>query len=286
MVLPAGTSLPPLPHLLVLLAGVGAVGWLLRRERPAVTGSVVLALAPWMVVGAALHVLYQVGTLPGPVAPFFGTPAVYVTTAVVAGAVWLAAGALGGDEASGRVGGDEASGRIAGGRAARVLGGAGLVLALAAVALTLAVGGVVRVAVPLGALLAGVALGVGVWLVLGRLRPDDVETVGSVGLLVLCAHALDGVSTAAGVDVLGFGERSPASRAIMDVAAALPTAELLGVGWLFVLVKLAIAAAVVVLFADYVREEPAQGNALLGLIAAVGLGPGTHNLLLYAVASA
>ena len=236
MVLPAGTSLPPLPHLLVLLAGATAVGWLLRRERPPVTRAVVLALAPWMVAGAALHVLYQLGDVPAAVAPFLGTPAVYVSTAVLAGAVWLLAL------------------RLADSPAWR-LGTVGSGIAIASVGFTLTVGGVVRLAVPLAALVAGIALGAGVWLALGRLRPDDVGTVGSVGLLVLLAHALDGVTTAVGVDVLGFGERSPASRAIMDVAAALPTAEVLGVGWLFVIVKLVVAAAVVVLFADYVREE-------------------------------
>ena len=268
MVLPAGTSLPPLPHLLVLLVGVAAVGWLLRRERPAVTEAVVLALAPWMVAGAALHVLYQLGDVPAAVAPFLGTPAVYVSTAVLAGAVWLAARWSGTQQSS-----------------TRVLGGAGALLALAAVGATLAVGGLVRVAVPLAALGGGLALGAGVWVALGRLRPDDVGAVGYVGLLVLLAHALDGVSTAVGVDVLGFGERSPVSRAIMDVAAVLPTAEVLGVGWLFVTVKLVVAAAVVVLFAEYVREEPTQGYSLLGLVAAVGLGPASHNLLLYAVAT-
>ena len=102
---------------------------------------------------------------------------------------------------------------------------------------------------------------------------------------MIVSHALDGVSTAAGVDLLGFGERTPASRAIMEVAAALPTADLLGVGWLFVLVKVVVASAVVVLFAEYVREDPTPGYSLLGLIAAVGLGPASHNLLLYAVAS-
>ena len=251
MVLPAGTSVPPLPYLLVLLGGAAAVGWFQRRERPAVTADVVL---------------YQIGAAPTAVAPFLGTPAVYVSTAIVAGAVWLLA--LRSSDAP-----------------AFRLGVVGSGLLLVAVGFTLAVGGVERVAVPLGALVVGVALGVGAWLAVGRLRPDDVAATGYVGLLVVVAHALDGVSTAAGVDLLGFGERTPASRAIMEVAAALPTADLLGVGWLFVLVKVAVAAGVVVLFAEYVREDPTPGYALLGLIAAVGLGPASHNLLLYAVAS-
>lgn len=267
MVLPEGTTLPPLPHLVAILAGAAVVGALLRRERPAVTEAVVLALAPWMVAGASLHVLYQVGAVPAVVAPFLGTPAVYASTAVLAGATWLLAR------------------RYAAAPALR-LAVVGSGLAIAAVALALAVGGVVRLAVPLGALVVGAALGAAAWRGLRWLRPEAMAASGLVGLLVLVGHAVDGVATAAGVDLLGFGERTPAARIVMDVAGSLPTAELLGVGWLFVVVKLAVAAAVVVLFADYVREAPSTGYALLGLVAAVGLGPGLHNVLLFVVAAA
>jgi len=52
----------------------------------------------------------------------------------------------------------------------------------------------------------------------------------------------------------------------------------------FLLVKLAVASAVVWLFAEFVRETPAEGYMLLGLIAALGLGPAAHNLLLFTVA--
>ena len=264
-VLPEGSTIPPLANLLLLAVGVLVVGGLLWRERPAVTEAVVVALAPWMVFGAALHVLFQLGLVPAAVAPLLGTPSVYLTTAVLAGAVWLLA-------------------RRFSNAPERWLGGTGTALAVVAAAATLALGGVVRVAVPFGALVVGVALGLLVWWLLGRFRPEAVSTTGYVGLLVVVAHAVDGVTTAVGVDVLGFGERSPLSAAIMHAAGALPTASVLGVGWLFVLVKVAVAAAVVLLFAEYVREEPTVAFALLGLIAAVGLGPGANNLLLYALA--
>jgi len=58
-----------------------------------------------------------------------------------------------------------------------------------------------------------------------------------------------------------------------------------GEGWLFLLVKLAVASAVVWLFAGYIRETPGEGYLLLGFVAAVGLGPAAHNLLLFAVAA-
>ena len=59
----------------------------------------------------------------------------------------------------------------------------------------------------------------------------------------------------------------------------------LGDGWLFLLVKLVVATAVVWLFAAYVRETPAEGFLLLGFVAAMGLGPAAHNLLLFSVAA-
>jgi uncharacterized membrane protein len=121
------------------------------------------------------------------------------------------------------------------------------------------------------------------WISLRRLRPEATATAGAVGLLALFGHGLDAVSTAVGVDVLGFGERTPLSRVIMEFAAGLPTADFLGSGWLFVVIKMVLVGGIVVLFADYIEETPAEGYLLLGFIAAVGLGPGAHNLLLFAV---
>ena len=260
MVLPAGFALPPLPYLLLLVLGVGAVGYLLYRQSPPVTEPVVLGLVPWIMVGAALHVLYRGGRAPAPMEPLLGTPSVYLTTFVLAGLVWLGAG-------------DRAPAFLAGSGAIVFLGVVGLVFAARPVNLGL----------PLVGLFVSIVLAVIVWLGLRRLRPA-VAITGWVGPLVLVAHSIDGVSTAIGVDVLGFGERTPASRLVLDLAGLLPTADLIGVGWLFVLVKLAVATLVVWLFAEYVREDPQHGRLLLAFIAALGLGPGVHNLLLYTVA--
>jgi uncharacterized membrane protein len=46
----------------------------------------------------------------------------------------------------------------------------------------------------------------------------------------------------------------------------------------------ALATGVVLLLTDYVEEAPREGVLLLGLVAAVGLGPGAHNLVLFTVA--
>jgi uncharacterized membrane protein len=272
---PGGYALPPLAHLAVLLAAALAVGAVLWRVRPRVTEPVVAALAPWMVAGSGLYVLYQVGGVPPVVAPLLGSPTVYLSVAVLAGAVWTlpAAAAWPAD----RWALPSTPGALAVGG---VLGAAAVVLAVLAV-------GVGRhtleLAWPTVGLAVAVVLGAAVWAGLRRVRPG-VRVTGSLGALTVLGHALDGVSTAVGYDVLGFGEQSPVSRAVLEAAAALPSVSLLGAGWLFVLLKLALAAAVVVLLAGYVREEPAEGYLLLGAVAAVGLGPGVHNLLLFAVA--
>ncbi|MFB6168252.1 MAG: DUF63 family protein [Haloferacaceae archaeon] len=265
MVLPAGFALPPLPYVIGLTLGVTAVGAALVARRPAMTERHALALVPWVLVGATAHVLYVVEALPDAVRPLAGTPAVYATVAVVAGAAWAAL------DASGR----EPVGPLA------ALGVAGLVPLL--VGAFVSADGIdplwPGVAVVVATLVAG-----GAWRALLALRPG-VAVTGRVGPLVLFAHALDGVSTAVGVDVLGFGERTPLSQAILEFGAALPTAELFGSGWPFVAVKITLASVVAVALADLVRDEPAEGYALLTLVAAVGLGPAVHNLVLFTVAA-
>ena len=271
-ILPSGFGLPPLVYLVGLsLAIVGTVAVLYHR-RPPVTESTVAALAPWMVAGGALYALFQIEAIPSAVAPLFGSPAVYVTVGVVAGLVWAAVADRPGDGWETTT----APGVLA-------LGGGALVLAVvvAAVAIAASRGGP-RLLWPTTALVASVVVTAVVWPILRRVT--DVEATGLVGLVTVFGHTLDGFSTAVGLDVLGFGEQTPLSRAIIEFGATLPTAEFIGAAWLFVLVKIALAAVVVALFSDYVAEEPTEGYLLLGLIAAVGLGPGAHNVVLFAVA--
>ncbi|MFB6095687.1 MAG: DUF63 family protein [Halodesulfurarchaeum sp.] len=298
MVLPAGTTLPPLPHTLVLLATASVVAWALYRQGVSLDARIVLALSPWMVAGASLYALYQLSVPPDVIAPFLSSPAVYLTTFTVAGAVWavgryLARTANGGqDPDRAREGGrPEALGSssVSDGWPSPVLGlaGAGVGAMLALLGIALAVGlsrGTLSLTWPVIGAVIGLGVGWVGWRLLGRFRPEPVETLGPVGLLAVVGHALDGVSTAVGVDVFNYGEQTPLSRLVMETAGALPTAPVLGVGWLFVLVKVLVALLVVWLLAGYVREEPTHGHVLLTVVIAVGLGPGAHNLVLFAVA--
>ncbi|EMA46008.1 hypothetical protein C449_04867 [Halococcus saccharolyticus DSM 5350] len=102
-----------------------------------------------------------------------------------------------------------------------------------------------------------------------------------MGLFVVFGQAVDAVSTAVGVDVLSVTEQVPLSRAVLELAAILPTASLIGVGWLFVIVKMVLATGLVWLVATDSETTP-LGTRLLFLGAGlVGLLPGVRNLILY-----
>lgn len=275
MPLPADFALPPAPYLTALAIGTAVVIAALYRRRPPVTAATVTALAPWVAAGGALYALHQVGIPRDSLNPLFGSPAVYVTVGILAGGVWAALADRPADSWS-------ASGTPA------LLGGIGGALLLATLVAAafgpMPAGGggggtpVVSVAIAV----VSVVVAAAAWGVLRRVR--EVDATGSVGLLAVFGHTLDGVSTAVGYDLLGFGEQTPLSRLIIDAGAALPTAELLGAGWLFAAVKVGLGVAVVALFEEYVRADPTEGYLLLGLIVAVGLGPGVHNLVLFAIA--
>ena len=264
---PAGTTLPPLAYLLGVVFAAAAVTVSFRRRSPAITGMHVLALAPWMALGAAAHVLFVVDGLPALLAPLGGSPTVYLTTATLAGGVWLTASAAIADPK-----------RVP--QALAAVGTLGFVAALVAVGAQGVPGA--------GARWAGLSVAIAVpfalvaWSVLAAVRPA-VASIRRVGQLVVFGHALDGISTAVGVTQLGFGERSPLSRIILELGV--PSMPVLGEAWLFVLVKLAVSGGVVSLFAPTVREAPREGFLLVAFVAAVGLGPAVHNLLLFSVSA-
>jgi len=274
--LPSGLVVPPLAHLLGMLIGTITVTAFLLALGPRVQQRHVLALTPWMVVGASAHALYQIdptaGIYPDVVEPLFGAPAVYVTTFIATGSVWAVLAFF-------------SNMRPDKSPVARNLGIAGTVLLVglgvfagqqdafvAAKPLWSAIGVVVTVPVT-----------VGVYFGMAYLTTDIVASARLVGGLVVFAHTLDGITTAIGIDVIGTTERSPLPRAIMDIAGSLPIAETVGVGWLFVMVKLAIAIVIVYAFADFLEDEPVRGNLVFALIIALGLGPAVNNLVLFAL---
>jgi len=270
--------IPPLIHTAGLLVGAGFVIALLFAAKPSINQKTVLAFAPWIVVGAVLHVFYQLGVTlkqplyPDPIEPLFSAPAVYITVFIVMGLIWAVATMFMTNPDA-----DYVSQYLSG-------MGVGTMVPLIGLLLWRGTDPAVRPMEPVFPA-AGLLLAVGatflITLALGLWRTGLIAKVRYVGPLVLFAHLFDGITTAIGVDLLGATERSAIPQAILDFSAGLPTASVIGTGWLFVLVKLVVAVAIVVLFADYVNEEPLEANLLMSVIIAVGLGPGTYNFFLF-----
>ncbi|MDY6775489.1 MAG: DUF63 family protein [Halobacteria archaeon] len=262
--LPHGFRLPPVDYLIPLVLGVALAVYFLLRTKPTVETSTVVGLLPWVGLGGVLRVGHRVEVFPPSVEPLFGTPAVYLTTFVAAAAVWLLS--------------------LRYDRSDTVLGGVGLLVIAPAISSLYLLRDTVHTAAPLAGVVATAALTAGVWLGISRLQPDAAETTGYVGLAVVLGHVLDGVSTAVGIDLLGFNEETPLSRVVIGIGYHLTPS--FGGTWLFVLLKVAVAVGVVVGFTEYVDERPSEGRLILAVVAALGLGPGIHNILFFTVSPA
>ena len=139
-------------------------------------------------------------------------------------------------------------------------------------------------------LVVSAVLAYGLYRLLDAYAPVVNEGTGPAGLVVLFAHAVDGVANVVASDWLGvlgipveYGAKHPVNRFIIDVTESVQPAALsaaLGTSWPFLAVKLAAATAVVYVFDRTIFEEnPRYAVVLLVAIVAVGLGPGTRDML-------
>lgn len=279
----ADFAIPPIMYLVFLGAGTTGVVTLLYAIGPKVTQKDVLAMVPWVISGALLHVFNNMAmateqfeelhlVYPPVVEPLFAAPAVYLTTFIGMGTIWVMSEILGSTTTTKDV-------------SHKYLGttGFGLMLTLTGLLVWQSLDPVFepRPILPILTILLTGVLTFVVYMLLGAWRTYVIAEARYVGALVLFAHLLDGISTAVGADVLGVGERSVVPREIMDFAATLPTYQYIGMGWLFVVVKMLLAITLIVLFADYVREQPTEGNLLFAFVTAVGLGPAMNNIFLF-----
>ena len=270
MVFPEGFVIPPwylVVPLVVVLAGVIALLWVVE---PPVTDETVMAFVPWILLGSTLHVLYKLEEFPSHLELLFSAPTVYATTGAVAGLSWVGGSFL---YAAGLQRSIERFVGITG-------TGFFVVFAMFTVIVGWEMGNFDPFWPVISVVIAGIVTAVA-WVALSLWFTEVAAITSLTGAVVVFGHALDGVSTAIGYDILGASEEVPASQFILDVGGMLPTAEYLGAGWLFVLVKIALAVLIIGLFKEYVRDEPRQARFVLMLVAAVGLGPGMHNILLF-----
>lgn len=273
MILPSGFELPPLLYLTVLVGGAVLITAVLWSLGPLIDQRTVVGLAPWMALGGALHALNQppIELYDAALAPLFGSPAVYLTTFNLVGAIWVVVALV-------------ETRRGAQSRAAMHMGLIGLgvlTVVLVLSAITALRSDQLALIWPTASVFGGLVVG---GLSLGAIafwRTPIIIRARYAAPVVLFAHAFDGVSTAIGKDVIGVAERSPIPRLIMDLAGSLPTAETIGSGWLFIFVKVVVAMVVVVSMDEYLSEEPVEASLVLSAIAAVGLGPATNNFVLF-----
>jgi uncharacterized membrane protein len=268
----------PIPAAVLLIA-TGTISVLLYALRPPLTQRMVLSFVPWVVSGSILHVFWQLQNIlqrqlyPTWADVYFSAPAVYLTTFIAVGAIWaLSATIVPSYDYADRIG-------------TYILGtGVGVTIPLLGLLLWQGLDEAVAPMQPIWpvlGLIISLVLTFVIYVLIGAWRTYVIAEARYVGALVIFAHVFDGMTTAIGVDVLDGTERSTAPQAILDFAADLPTADVIGSGWLFVLFKIVLAAAIVILFADYVSEKPTEGNLFLALVAIFGLGPALNNFFLF-----
>jgi uncharacterized membrane protein len=123
-----------------------------------------------------------------------------------------------------------------------------------------------------------------------RYAPIINEGTGRAGAVVLFGHAVDGVAnvlSADWLDVVGvpveYGAKHPVNRIIVDVTGSVQPEGLsaaIGTSWPFLAVKLLVATLVIYVFDGQIFEEsPRYAVLLLIAILAVGLGPGSRDMI-------
>jgi uncharacterized membrane protein len=136
-----------------------------------------------------------------------------------------------------------------------------------------------------------VVFAVGIYTAIDRYRPAIHRGTGYMGLVVLWAHAVDGVANVIasdwtgvfGIPGGGYSAKHVVNRIIIDVTQTIQPAwltEMIGDSWTFLVVKLIVAAAILAVFDEkFLHENPYYAVMLLVAVVAVGLGPGTRDVV-------
>ncbi|WP_254523780.1 DUF63 family protein [Natrinema caseinilyticum] len=140
-------------------------------------------------------------------------------------------------------------------------------------------------------ILVGATLTTGItWVAIEQFAPELNRGTQYMGIVVIWAHAVDGVANVVGLDwatTLGLPAnlvpKHPINRAIANTTADVLPADVVSVtgsAWPFLFVKIAAAVFIIWIFDDTVFEEnPRYAVLLMITVVAVGLGPGTRDML-------
>jgi uncharacterized membrane protein len=128
-----------------------------------------------------------------------------------------------------------------------------------------------------------------VYLALERWSPATNSGTGLMGAVVVWAHAIDGVANVLASDwtwvfgIAQYGAKHPIDRILSGILTSVQPASVtavVGDSWLFLVVKIVVATLIVALFDDeFIQHSPRYAVVLLGAVVAVGLGPGTRDML-------
>lgn len=127
------------------------------------------------------------------------------------------------------------------------------------------------------------------WTAVERFAPEINAGTRRMGIVVLWAHSVDGVANVVGIDwakELGLPAdlvpKHPVNAALIRVGEQFPESvqHVIGTAWPFLVVKVFAAVFVIWVFDERIFEEsPRYTILLLVAIVAVGLGPGSRDML-------
>ncbi|MFO7834294.1 MAG: DUF63 family protein [Halohasta sp.] len=288
---PGYTLVSEIGYVVALLFALFGVILLLRRLDLGTDRRFFYALFPFMLFGGALRTIEDAGVaavragaeplVAFPASALIISPFIYVTVFALTLAAVLVSVRL---ESAGLV--DAYEYPLTGIGTALVAGSVGYLTLLGLttdyVTIMPQVSGVILV----GSTISAVA----VWYAIDVGRPALHAGTGRIGFVVIWAHAVDGMANVIGLDwmpALGAGAnlvpKHPVNAAVVDITGLVLPASVLDVtgdAWPFLLVKLAAAAVLVWVFNEELFEEsPRYTILLLIAVVAVGLGPGTRDML-------
>jgi uncharacterized membrane protein len=301
---PGYTLVSEVVYAVTLVVALIGVLFMLRRFDIGDSPEFLLGLLPFMFFGGALRVVEDAvdsaagadATIPiaYPWNTFLISPVIYFTVFVVTLAALFASLYL------------SREGRIESYERGLIAAGSGvLVLTLAALGwfavTTDYVGFYPQISVIVLAGAGVLTLGTYRWI--ERNHPELHRGTGAIGLAVLFAHSVDGVANVVGIDWGGelglpYGNngdlvpKHPINDAMISLGGgisstvadltggAIVPASVIGQAWPFLLLKIGAAVGVIWLFDETIFEEsPRYAILLLIAIVAVGLGPGTRDML-------
>ncbi|WP_251342830.1 DUF63 family protein [Haloplanus halophilus] len=286
---PGYTLVSEVGYVIVLLIALSGLVFVLRRLEVGSDRELFYALLPFVFFGGALRVVEDVTDTAGPAAlvdyplnTLIISPIIYFTVFAVTLLALVGSVAL------------ERSKAVE--DYTRPLAGSGVVVLVATLAFLLWSAlspdgpGTFHPQVLIVTLAGATAAAGGTWWLVERYAPAVNAGTGRIGFVVVWGHAVDGVANVVGLDwmvALGAGPnlvpKHPVNSAIVDITAATLPASVLaltGDTWPFLVVKLVAATLVVWLFDERIFEESPQYTILLLIaILAVGLGPGTRDML-------